>query len=95
MDTNSYIGRKAIAEIPITPTSTGRIKLIDSNIEEFPARSNYVIHKNEEVTINRIDGAIAYVIPRHADSSEFDICKNCNSTIEKGSKVCEFCGEKL
>ncbi|HUX99670.1 MAG TPA: hypothetical protein VMV49_08960 [Candidatus Deferrimicrobium sp.] len=101
-DLKQYIGKKAITEIPIDPTSTGRIRLLETaEPEDFPAKSNMTIAKNTEVIIERFVGTYAFVIPL---PSEIDIskrhsikCPKCEATIEVGSEetFCPNCGERF
>jgi membrane protein implicated in regulation of membrane protease activity len=96
-----YIGKKAITEIPIDPTSTGRIRLLETTeSEEFPAKSNMNIAKNTEVLIEKFVGSYAFVIPLPSTlkSKRHSIkCPKCKTTIEVGDEetFCPNCGESF
>ncbi|MHA1268398.1 MAG: zinc ribbon domain-containing protein [Candidatus Helarchaeota archaeon] len=102
-DINRFINKKAIVEIGIDANSTGRIKIIDDDENQaFPAKSNMKILKNEIVKIIRFINTVAIVKPlenkknkRRSENLEFIVCSNCKATIEIGSKICPYCGEKL
>ncbi|MBD3227181.1 MAG: hypothetical protein GF329_03250 [Candidatus Lokiarchaeota archaeon] len=98
-----YIGSKAIVEIQIEPNSTGRIQIKTSeSIIEFPARSENLILKNYEVVVKDFIGSVAIVAPTKDTlkkmkriENDFITCKNCKATIEAGSNICPYCGEKI
>ena len=100
-DLKKYIGKKARVEISIDNNSTGRIQIADNNNNEsFPAKSDTILEKNQEVKIIKFNGTIAFVQPLKKMKNknlnkEFNVCSNCKATIDIGNKICPYCGEKI
>jgi hypothetical protein len=95
-----YIGEKAIVQIPIGASTTGRIRLLNPEIpEEFPARSNRAIPKNNEVFIENFTGAVALVIPIPQATGEGGtptiMCQKCNAAVSIGLPNCPYCGNRI
>ncbi|MHA1231686.1 MAG: hypothetical protein ACTSRP_06505 [Candidatus Helarchaeota archaeon] len=102
-NSDQYIGKKAIVEIPIDEKTCGRIKIIEnSDSPEFPAKSDSFIPKNSVVKIINFLGTIAFVKPlnvisyQHENKNiEFIICPNCNASIDFELDICPYCGYKI
>ncbi len=95
-----YIGEKAIVQIPIGASTTGRIRLLNpERPEEFPARSNTAIPKNNEVFIENFTGAVALVIPIPQATGEGEtptiLCKRCNTAVSIEFTNCPYCGNRI